>query len=120
MADQSAECWSVSQGRAEDTTFSSSDARSRIPRFTPQALKKNRVGSISKLERFEENNGALSVRLTNVDRNFSSRRCQIREKFPENGCDHVQCWSTMLPSISEIMNTKIALQSCLYLHVYGV
>ena len=27
---------------ADDTTFSSSDARSRIPRFTPEAMKKNR------------------------------------------------------------------------------
>jgi len=85
----------------ENTTFSSSDFRGRIPRFTPEAMKKNRVlvdllrvvgerhratpaqvalawllaqkpwivplFGTRKLERFEENIGALSVKLTKQD-----------------------------------------------------
>jgi len=90
-------------GKIDDnTTFSSSDFRSRIPRFTPEAMKKNRAlvdllhaigarhgatpGQVAlawllaqkpwivplfgtrKIERFEENIGALSVKLTKQDR----------------------------------------------------
>jgi aryl-alcohol dehydrogenase-like predicted oxidoreductase len=85
----------------ENTRFSSSDLRGRIPRFTPEAIKKNRamvdllrvIGErhgatpaqvalawllaqkpwivplfgTRKLERFEENMGALSVTLTKED-----------------------------------------------------
>jgi aryl-alcohol dehydrogenase-like predicted oxidoreductase len=85
----------------ENTTFSSSDLRSRIPRFAPEAIKKNRllvdllrvIGErhgatpaqvalawllaqkpwivplfgTRKLERFEENIGALSLNLSKED-----------------------------------------------------
>jgi aryl-alcohol dehydrogenase-like predicted oxidoreductase len=85
----------------ENTSFNSSDLRSRIPRFTPEAMKKNRVlvdllrtsgerheatpaqvalawllaqkpwivplFGTRKLDRFEENIGALSVTLTKED-----------------------------------------------------